>query len=117
LERRSKVLWIVGPIHSYHLTPFTDSYGGIFFLGHYQAFAAALPHQATLLNNMGEVQSQIHNARSLLLEAKDALSNKRADLVQLWSRGQTLEEMIRLLDQMYANFHVSTSVYSPTHFQ
>ena len=71
-------------------------------LEHYQAFAASLPHQTTLLNHMGEAQSQIHDARTSLLEAKDALGHKRADLVQLWSRGQTLEEMLRLLDQMYA---------------
>lgn len=69
-------------------------------LEHYQAFAASLPHQATLLTHLGETQSQINSARTNLLEAKDALGNKRADLVQLWSRGQTLEEMLRLLDQM-----------------
>lgn len=67
---------------------------------HYQAFAASLPHQATLLTHLGESQSQINIARTHLLEAKDALGSKRADLVQLWSRGQTLEEMLRILDQM-----------------
>ncbi|GLB35982.1 putative vacuolar-sorting protein 54, of GARP complex [Lyophyllum shimeji] len=67
---------------------------------HYQAFAASLPHQAALLGHLGETQSQIHAARTALLEAKDALGNKRADLVQLWSRGQTLEEMLRILDQI-----------------
>jgi exocyst complex component 4 len=40
------------------------------------------------------------NARAALQEAKDALGNKRADLVQMWTRGQTLEEMLRILDQM-----------------
>ncbi|KAF5384828.1 hypothetical protein D9615_001370 [Tricholomella constricta] len=67
---------------------------------HYQAFAASLPHQATLLGHLSETQSQIHVARTSLLEAKEALGNKRADLVQLWSRGQTLEEMLRILDQI-----------------
>jgi exocyst complex component 4 len=38
------------------------------------------------------------------VEAKEALGNKRADLVQLWSRGQLLEEMMRLLDQMSVSF-------------
>ncbi|KAG5635065.1 hypothetical protein H0H81_012546 [Sphagnurus paluster] len=67
---------------------------------HYQAFAASLPHQATLLSHLTETQSQIHTARTSLLEAKEALGNKRADLFQLWSRGQTLEEMLRILDQI-----------------
>jgi hypothetical protein len=35
------------------------------------------------------------------MEAKDALGIKRADLVQLWTRSQMLEEMIKLLDQMF----------------
>ncbi|KAG6860246.1 hypothetical protein C0995_013739 [Termitomyces sp. Mi166 len=67
---------------------------------HYQAFAASLPHRAVLLGHLGETQTQIHNSRTSLLEAKEALGSKRADLVQLWARGQTLDEMLRLLDQV-----------------
>ncbi|KAJ6627103.1 Sec8 exocyst complex component-specific domain-containing protein [Mycena sp. CBHHK59/15] len=67
---------------------------------HYQAFAAALPHHASLLNHLGATQSQIAEARTTLQESKDALGSKRADLVQLWARGQTLEEMMRLLDHI-----------------
>ncbi|KAH8991923.1 Sec8 exocyst complex component-specific domain-containing protein [Lactarius akahatsu] len=67
---------------------------------HFQAFAAALPHHSSLLNHLGATQEQIKNARTVLQEAKDALGNKRADLVQMWTRGQTLEEMLRLLDQI-----------------
>ncbi|THU93977.1 hypothetical protein K435DRAFT_179786 [Dendrothele bispora CBS 962.96] len=67
---------------------------------HYQAFAASLPHHASLLNHLSATQSQIDEARTSLQESKDALGSKRADLVQLWSRGQTLEEMMRLLDQI-----------------
>ncbi|KAF9457349.1 Sec8 exocyst complex component-specific domain-containing protein [Collybia nuda] len=67
---------------------------------HYQAFAASLPHQAMLLGHLGEAQSQIHDARTSILEVKEVLGNRRADLVQLWSRGQTLEEMLHLLDQI-----------------
>ncbi|KAG6911570.1 hypothetical protein DXG01_011872 [Tephrocybe rancida] len=67
---------------------------------HYQAFAASLPHQAALLGHLSETQTQIHGSRASLQEAKEALGNKRADLVQLWFRGQTLEEMLRLLDQI-----------------
>ncbi|KAF9076098.1 Sec8 exocyst complex component-specific domain-containing protein [Rhodocollybia butyracea] len=67
---------------------------------YYQAFAASLPHHASLLNHLSETQDQIDGARSSLQESKDFLGNKRADLVQMWSRGQTLEEMMRLLDQI-----------------
>jgi exocyst complex component 4 len=67
---------------------------------HYQAFAASLPHHASLLDHLGATQAQISKARSSLQEAKDALGSRRADLVQLWSRGQTIEEMMRLLNQM-----------------
>lgn len=69
---------------------------------HYQAFAAALPHHSSLLTHLSTAQNQIGVARTALQEAKEALGTKRADLVQLWSRGQTLEEMLRILDQMYA---------------
>ncbi|KAG0704359.1 Sec8 exocyst complex component-specific domain-containing protein [Suillus ampliporus] len=67
---------------------------------HHKAFADALPHHAALLNHLGLTQTQIQQSRTALVEAKDALGNKRADLVQLWSRGQMLEEMMRLLDQI-----------------
>jgi hypothetical protein len=70
------------------------------FPGHYQAFAAALPHHASLVSHLTATQAQISDARTSLQEAKDALGSKRADLVQLWTRGQTLEEMMRILDQM-----------------
>ncbi|KAF9015552.1 exocyst complex component sec8 [Cyathus striatus] len=67
---------------------------------HYQAFATSLPHHASLLNHLASVQSQISNTRSALFESKEALGNKRADLVQLWSRSQILDEMIKMLDQI-----------------
>ncbi|KAG2350162.1 hypothetical protein BDR05DRAFT_978965 [Suillus weaverae] len=67
---------------------------------HHKAFADALPHHAALLNHLGLAQTQIKQSKTALMEAKEALGNKRADLVQLWSRGQVLEEMMRLLDQI-----------------
>jgi Exocyst complex component Sec8 N-terminal len=67
---------------------------------HYQSFAAALPHHTSLLGSLSTTQTQITDARGILQESKDALGSKRADLVQLWTRGQTVEEMLRLLDQM-----------------
>jgi exocyst complex component 4 len=77
---------------------------------HYQAFAAALPHHTSLMNHLGATQSQLDEARLSLQEAKDALGSKRADLVQLWSRGQTIEEMMRILDQMFVHHHCLTSL-------
>ena len=71
---------------------------------HYQAFAASLPHHSSLLGHLGVAQMEIISARTALLEAKECLGSKRADLVQLWNRGQLLEEMIKILDQMYAYF-------------
>lgn len=67
---------------------------------HYKAFADALPHHAALLNHLGQAKAQVQEARVALQETRESLGSKRADLVQLWARGQTLEEMMRLLDQM-----------------
>ncbi|TCD59885.1 hypothetical protein EIP91_011260 [Steccherinum ochraceum] len=66
----------------------------------YQAFAAALPHHSSLLNHLSATQVQLSETRNALQEAKDSLGSKRADLVQLWSRNQTVEEMLRILDQI-----------------
>jgi len=67
---------------------------------HYQAFAASLPLHASLLTHLDAVQTEVSSARSALYEAKESLGGVRADLVQVWSRGQVLEEMIKILDQM-----------------
>lgn len=71
---------------------------------HYQAFAASLPHHSSLLGHLGAAQMEITSSRTALLEAKECLGSKRADLVQLWNRGKLLEEMLKILDQMYAYF-------------
>ncbi|KAI0720009.1 Sec8 exocyst complex component-specific domain-containing protein [Cerioporus squamosus] len=67
---------------------------------HYQAFNAALPHHASLLSHLDATQSHIKEARNALQESKETLGSKRADLVQLWTRNQTVEEMMRILDQI-----------------
>ncbi|KAL5535762.1 SEC8 [Sanghuangporus sanghuang] len=67
---------------------------------YYQAFAAALPHHAYVLSRLDATQKQIVDARVALQEAKDALGTKRSDLVQLSVRGQTIEEMLGLLDEI-----------------
>ncbi|KAG9018863.1 hypothetical protein FRB90_008800 [Tulasnella sp. 427] len=66
----------------------------------YQEFAAALPHHASLLTSLSKVQSEVADTRTRLQQTRDALANKRTDLVQLWSRGQAVEEMLRLLDEI-----------------
>ena len=80
----------------HYLTLTSPSHG----IEHYQAFAASLPHHSSLLGHLGAAQIEISGARTALLEAKECLGGKRADLVQLWNRGQMLEEMIKILDQM-----------------
>ncbi|KAJ1301826.1 hypothetical protein OPQ81_009054 [Rhizoctonia solani] len=67
---------------------------------HYQAFAASLPHHSKLLSLLTETQKHIAETRACLTDARAALSHQRADLVQLWSRGQTIEEMLRILDEI-----------------
>ena len=54
-----------------------------------------------MLNHLDAAQMQIKDARSALQEEKETLGSKRGDLVQLWTRNQTVEEMMRILDQMF----------------
>lgn len=72
---------------------------------HYQAFAGSLPHHSQLLTHLGGISSQISESRKALVEAKEALGSKRGDLVQLWSRSQTVEEMLHILDRMCVSIH------------
>ncbi|KDQ19891.1 hypothetical protein BOTBODRAFT_142567 [Botryobasidium botryosum FD-172 SS1] len=67
---------------------------------YYQSFAAALPHHATLLTSLGKTQTEIKDVRTKLQETREAFGNKRADLAQLWARGQMVEEMMGLLDEI-----------------
>ncbi|EJU00084.1 hypothetical protein DACRYDRAFT_117671 [Dacryopinax primogenitus] len=67
---------------------------------HYQSFAASLPHHAALLTSLSSTQDQIQDAKTRLTEVREALGSKRADLVQLWSRNQALDEMMKLLDEI-----------------
>ncbi|KAF8316216.1 Sec8 exocyst complex component-specific domain-containing protein [Cantharellus anzutake] len=67
---------------------------------HYKAFAQSLPHHANVFTSLSKTQEDTSQARTNLIESRDALGSKRADLAQLWSRGQALEEMMRLLDQI-----------------
>ncbi|CAG7847601.1 Probable exocyst complex component sec8 [Serendipita indica DSM 11827] len=65
-----------------------------------QTFAAALPHHAAIMTSLNESQEHIKNSKSKLIEAKESLGSRRADLAQLWTRGQTLDEMIKIVDEI-----------------
>ncbi|KAG9054799.1 hypothetical protein FS842_004091 [Serendipita sp. 407] len=65
-----------------------------------QTLAAALPHHAAVMGSLDQTHTHIKDTRTKLLEAKELLGNRRADLAQLWTRGQTLEEMIKMIDEI-----------------
>ncbi|KAJ8509424.1 hypothetical protein ONZ45_g8399 [Pleurotus djamor] len=67
---------------------------------HFKQFADALPHHAALIGHLNVTQKEIKETRTALQGAKESLGSKRSDLVQLWSRGQTLDEMMKILDQI-----------------
>jgi exocyst complex component 4 len=62
------------------------------------------------VNSLTSAQQEVTKSRTSLTEVKESVGNKRADLVQLWTRGQQLEEMIKLMDQMWACFYSTTRV-------
>lgn len=70
-------------------------------VAHAQTFAAALPHHAGVLTSLTNTQTSIQETKTALLEMKESLGNRRADLAQLWTRGQTLDEMIKIVDEMF----------------
>lgn len=75
----------------------------LWFLAYAQTFAAALPHHASVVTSLTESQNQIKDAKSKLQETREALGSRRADLAQLWTRGQTLDEMIKIIDEMFVS--------------
>ena len=52
------------------------------------------------MTRLQAIQTQIGEARTALQDPKENLGGKRGDLVQMRTRTQTLEEMLRILDQM-----------------
>jgi exocyst complex component 4 len=50
--------------------------------------------------SLNGTSTQIKDSKAMLIEAKEALGSRRADLAQLWTRGQTLDEMIKIIDEM-----------------
>jgi len=66
-----------------------------------QTFAAALPHHAMVVSSLNTTREQLADTKTKLTEVKDSLGSRRADLAQLWTRGQTLDEMIKIIDEMF----------------
>lgn len=54
-----------------------------------------------MLSSLTESQNQIKDAKTKLQETREALGSRRGDLAQLWTRGQTLDEMIKIIDEMF----------------
>jgi exocyst complex component 4 len=52
------------------------------------------------MSSLSTTQTSIQDTKTALLEMKESLGNRRADLAQLWTRGQTLDEMIKIVDEM-----------------
>ena len=83
----------------------TSSLGLTFMVAAYaQTFAAALPHHATVVASLNTTREQLAETKSKLTETKESLGSRRADLAQLWTRGQTLDEMIKIIDEMSVRF-------------
>ncbi|WFD43953.1 Xaa-Pro aminopeptidase [Malassezia psittaci] len=64
---------------------------------HYESFAMAITSNHGMLQHLGSAQELLTSTRSKLHHARDALGAKRADLVQMWQRVETLQEALRVL--------------------
>ncbi|WFD48571.1 Xaa-Pro aminopeptidase [Malassezia furfur] len=64
---------------------------------HYESFALAITVNHGMVNSLGDAQELVGATRTKLQHARDALGAKRADLVQMWQRIETLKEAMRVL--------------------
>lgn len=64
---------------------------------HYESFATAITLHNSVLASLGNVQTSVSASRRRLRDSREALGSKRADLVQLWHRQQSVKEALRLL--------------------
>ncbi|CAO1630595.1 unnamed protein product [Sympodiomycopsis kandeliae] len=65
---------------------------------HYESFATAITLHNSVLASLTSVQTSVSSSRRRLRDSRDALGSKRADLVQLWHRQQSVKEALRLLN-------------------
>ncbi|WFD06742.1 Xaa-Pro aminopeptidase [Malassezia vespertilionis] len=64
---------------------------------HYESFATAITLNYGVANSLGDAQTNITSARQKLRSARDTLGARRADLVQMWQRIQSIKEAMRVL--------------------
>lgn len=64
---------------------------------HYDSFATAITVNHGMIASLGTSQDGIASARQQLQSARDALGARRADLVQMWQRMQSVKEATRVL--------------------
>ena len=64
---------------------------------HYNSFASAITVNHGMIASLSASQDSISGARQQLQSARDALGTRRADLVQMWQRMQSVKEAMRVL--------------------
>ncbi|CAO1627775.1 unnamed protein product [Parajaminaea phylloscopi] len=64
---------------------------------HYESFATAITLHNSVLSSLTNAQTSVSSSRRRLRDSREALGSKRADLVQLWQRQQSVKEALRLL--------------------
>ncbi|CEH13755.1 Exocyst complex subunit Sec8 [Ceraceosorus bombacis] len=67
---------------------------------HHESFANAITLHNSVLQSLSAAQNSVSGARRRLRDSREALGQKRADLVQLWQRSQGVKESLRLLDHV-----------------
>ena len=64
---------------------------------HYESFAMAITVNHGMIHVLGDAQELVGSTRKKLQNARDALGARRADLVQMWQRVETIKEAMRVL--------------------
>ncbi|KAK0551280.1 exocyst subunit [Tilletia horrida] len=65
---------------------------------HYESFATAITNHNSVLSALSSAQAGVQQAAKRLRDSREALGVRRADLVQMWQRAQSVKEAIDLLD-------------------
>lgn len=64
---------------------------------HFNSFASAITVNHGMISSLSASQDGVSAARQQLQSARDALGTRRADLVQMWQRLQSVKEAMRVL--------------------
>ena len=64
---------------------------------HFDSFASAINVNHSMISSLSASQDGVSAARQQLQSARDALGTRRADLVQMWQRLQSVKEAMRIL--------------------